>query len=391
MIKKRNIGILIFLLLIVPGNVFAADYNYGYYGTTTTTASTPLYANSSNGNAAHWVDISVGGSGHGYVVWGGNDGSGHLVEICRNAVPADAVTPCGSGAIAFWFESSGGEIYATIGHTTNQNSLTVYFTNGSSSGGGDGCSSCQMFSCPGWSDYMQGLQDIKNAIPPAPNWQSVANIFRDTIAPQFKADLASVIGTTPDPPAAPAAPNSPGMLDDLDNRGITEPTGNEAPGLGSSTFDANDIKNQAPVIQERQDPTGGFTILDPIAGLPSQDEFKNNKPNEGTANLPGNPKEGDNIAPNPKEGANTAPNPKEGENKTPANPKESENIAPKPKEGSNTAPNPGGSTNPFPIPGGNNGTAPIPGNNGGTAPIPKNDGSTGPLPKENGTAPIPRY
>lgn len=418
MIKKRNIGIIILFLILIPQTVFAADTNYGYYGTTSSTASKPLYANSSNGDAAHWIDISVGGSGTGYVVWGKNDGTGHLVEMSRSPVPADAVQPPGSGAIAFWLESTGGEIYATIGHTTNPNSLTVYFTSGSS-GGGDGggsssCDACQIFSCPGWGEYMQGLQDIKNAIPPAPNWQAVANTFRDTIAPQIKSDMSSLLGWAPEPPSAPAAPATPPLLSDLDNHGLSAPTGQEDAGLGSSTFDANDIKNSAPIIQERQDPTGGFSILDPIAALPSQDEFMKNKPNEGTATIPGNPKDDANIAPKPAEGDNTAPKPPESANPTPANPKDdgniapkppsSDNIAPKPPEGDNYAPSaPKDDTNTAPKPqdtnfgspgspkdGGN--IAPRPGGTGGgfdTAPIPKNDGSTAPLPNESGTAPIP--
>jgi hypothetical protein len=380
MINKRNIVLILLLtFLMLPQNAFAADITYGYYGTTTTTASNPLYANSSNGDASHWIDLSVSGSGHGYVVWGMNDGTGHLVEMNRSAVPADAVQPPGTGAIAFWLESSdGGEIHATIGHTNNDNNLTVYFTdsNGGGSGGGGtgtGCDACQMFSCPGWAEYMQKLQDIQNSIPPAPNWQTVADTFRDTIEPKMISDLSSLLGSVDDPPSIPGAPSIPDLPSDLDTRGITEPTGQEDPGLGSSTFSEDDIKNNASVIQERQDPTGGFSILDPIAGLPSQDEFKQNKPNEGTADLPANPNEGDNVAPNPPDS----------DNYSPPNPKDDGNIAPKPtNDGSGTAPMPGGTSGDFDTP-------PIPGDAGGTAPLPSESG-TAPIPSDNmDTPPIP--
>jgi hypothetical protein len=386
MIKKRKILIFFFCLLFAPVNAFAANITYGYYGTTSSTASTPIYANSSNGDANHWLDVSVAGSGHGYVVWGMDDGTGHLVESSRNAVPANNVH-APSNAIAFWLESSdGGEIYATVGHTDNDNNLTVYFTNSSGSSGGSSggssstsCDACQIFSCPGWDQYMQGLQDIKNAIPPAPNWQMVADTFNNTITPSVISDLSSLLGSVSDPPAIPAAPATPDLPSDLDNHGITAPTGQE----GSSTFNGDDIKNQAQTIQERQDPTGGFSILDPIAGLPSQDEFKANKPTEGANPTPANPKDPDNVAPNPTEGSNTAPNPTEGANPTPANPKDPANVAPNPTEGSNTAPTPSGT-------GGGYDTAPVPKRDGSTAPIPGNDGSTAPIPGQNNdSAPIP--
>ena len=218
------------------------------------------------------------------------------------------------------------------------------------------CTTCDLFNCPGWQNYMQELQDIKNAIPPVPNWQEVANIFNNTIAPQIKSDLQSILGNVDNPPPAPIPPSIPGLGKDLNDRGITPPTGDNAPGLKDSTFTENDIKGGAPVIKERGDDSGGFIINNPIDGLPTQKEFTDNLPIEGDAVIPGPPPELDNPSPTPSE---------------------KDNVAPQPDDGTNTAPTPEDS----------GGTAPIP-DESGTAPIP-NESGTAPLPNENGTAPLP--
>ena len=46
------------------------------------------------------------------------------------------------------------------------------------SGSGSSCTDCGLFNCPGWEAHMQALEDIKNAIPPAPNWQKVSEILQ---------------------------------------------------------------------------------------------------------------------------------------------------------------------------------------------------------------------
>jgi hypothetical protein len=242
------------------------------------------------------------------------------------------------------------------------------------------CPECAVLNCPQWDEYMGKVDEIISKIPPVPNWDEIAKNFRDTIAPQIKKDLQDVLGSAP-APSSPQVPGVPAQLDDLNDRGITAPTGNEAPGLGDSTFDENAIKNGAEVIQERQDPTGGFTINDPLGGLPSQEEFEKNLPTPETGEAP-NPPEKDIPAPaDPTEGDNHAPNPTEGDNHAP-NPTEGDNHAPNPTEGDNQAPTPGGTSGDFD-------TAPIPGDNGGTAPIP-NESGTAPIPDPtNETAPIP--
>lgn len=250
---------------------------------------------------------------------------------------------------------------------------------GTDPGGSEECDSCSVLDCPKWDDHMKQLEDIKNKIPPPPNWQEVADTFRDTIAPRIKDDLEQLLGRAPSSPGAPARPTPPALPSDLDDRGISAPTGQEAPGLDGATFDSDDIKSGAPKIPEREDPTGGFKINDPIGGLPSQEEFIENAPVEGEAPLPADPKDPDNFAPKPPEGDNIAPSPNEGENYTPPNPSEPENKAPAdPTELENIAPTPGDTT----------GTAPLP-NESGAAPIPGDTNGTAPLPNESGTAPLP--
>lgn len=227
------------------------------------------------------------------------------------------------------------------------------------------CDVCKLLSCPGWSDYMSKLDDIKAAIPPPPDWPVVADVFRDSITPKIKSDMAELIGVAPTPdmptlPNTPDVPSTPPPLTPLDDGGLKAPTGQEAPGLKDSTFTENDIKNSAPIIQERKDPTGGFNIIDPIGSLPTQDEFIKNAPIEGDAPLPRDPKELENISPTPTEQPNAAPTPTE-----------SINTAPTPGDTGDTAPIPGGDGSTAPIPGGGSNIAPIPGQDSQyTAPTP---------------------
>lgn len=259
-------------------------------------------------------------------------------------------------------KSSSGSILATMTIKIDQGDLSSPKCESDASGdttdGSDGpgemdCNMCDLFACPGWGDFMGQLDQIKAAIPPVPNWPVVADTFRDSIAPKIKEDMAELIGTAPEPvmpklPEPPELPPEPIMLEDV-RKNIILPTGEEAPGLGESTFTEDDIKQSAPVIPEREDPTGGFKIDNPIDMLPSQDEFTKNAPVEGVAPIPGNPKD-------------------------------PENIAPTPGDTKDTAPIPGDTGNTAPIPGNTNNTAPIP-NEGGKAPIPGDD--------EQFTAPIP--
>jgi len=325
------------------------------------------------------------------------------------------------------FYNSSGNLLSTYNGETTQvknESETCSSSDGGDNNGGSQDCGC-IFNTPGWGDYMGKIDEIIGAIPPPPNWGKVADTFRDSIVPKLIGDLSGLLGSAP---SLPRAPSMPGGLDDGN---LKKPTGKEDPGLKGFTGD--DIKNEAPKIEEREDPTGGWDILDPIGQLPSQDEFKDNIPNEGEMiapevpdvegkaphppeeenKAPGSPKEDENIAPKPPEQENVAPGaPDQGENPTPGAPKDDENIAPKPPEQSNPAPGaPNQGENPIPgapkedeniapVPGGNSGSFPIPGdgigkpplpNEGGTAPIPGEGGGQAPIPNNDGNkAPIPR-
>ncbi|MED4605568.1 hypothetical protein [Paenibacillus validus] len=70
---------------------------------------------------------------------------------------------------------------------------------GGDPGGGGGtptesCDGCQiindMLDCPEWDTYMgEWSKMIKNSVPPAPDWQQVANVMRDTIVPAIGNEL----------------------------------------------------------------------------------------------------------------------------------------------------------------------------------------------------------
>lgn len=108
--------------------------------------------------------------------------------------------------------------------------------------GGGNCNLCKIFECPGWEEYLGTLKDI--------------------------AEFA--VGDVEAPPIPelerPSMPNIFDILNDVDQRNPVKPTGED--GIGNTTFDANDIKNSAPEIPVREDPTGGFDIVDPMTTLP---------------------------------------------------------------------------------------------------------------------------
>jgi hypothetical protein len=222
------------------------------------------------------------------------------------------------------------------------------------------CPGCEMFSCPGWSDFMGGLDDIKNAIPPAPNWDQVAGKIRDAVVPSLISGIGNVIGS------APAAPSVPPQLPGTDDRGINNdvPQMQDVPGLGDAGFDSGKIKDEAPQIPERQDPTGGFDLVqDPVGSMPD---------------LPG-----DSL---PKPGSTDAGDwgknkPSQPDNPVPSPPKDSGDPdtggAPKPGGSEATPPKPGDSSGSVPKPGDNGGIPPSPGGSGGTPPNPGGDGYPG--------------
>lgn len=101
---------------------------------------------------------------------------------------------------------------------------------------------CKIFECPGWKEYLGTLYDV----------------------------ASFAVGTVEPPPVPelerPSMPNIFDILNDVDERNPTKPAGED--GMGDTPFDATDVKNSAPEIPVREDPTGGFNIVDPMTTLP---------------------------------------------------------------------------------------------------------------------------
>ncbi len=108
---------------------------------------------------------------------------------------------------------------------------------------------------------MGKLNEIRDAIPPVPNWNQVAAIFRDTIVPRLVDDMEVMLGTAPTPPAEP--PDLPGV-DTHEDKVPSMPDS----GLDTSGFTKQNIENQAPEILFRNDDSGGFDIVNPLDTLP---------------------------------------------------------------------------------------------------------------------------
>lgn len=72
-------------------------------------------------------------------------------------------------------------------------------------GSGSGCDACEsirkQLECPYWNDYMGEWADmVRSTIPPPPDWNEVADTFRDSIVPALIDDLADLYGDVPEPP-----------------------------------------------------------------------------------------------------------------------------------------------------------------------------------------------
>lgn len=277
---------------------------------------------------------------------------------------------CNLGYRVYYYNTAGTQIgYLSVVVDGLENPTCDSTSTGSTEPIPTGCDSCELFSCPGWDEYMGKIDDLKAAIPPPPNWSEVADIFRDSIAPRIKSDMADLIGTSPTPslpnyPQAPSKPSAPGSLGGVDDGGISAPTGTEAPGLGDSTFTGDDLKEAAPTIPERSDPTGGFDLItDPIGGLPSQDDFIKNAPIEGEVPFPSMPTGEETVDP--------------GDEITEPQISFPDIDFDGPTIDYDTPPTPGGGTaaptdppSPIEEPSGNYDVAPIPGADGSTAPTP---------------------
>lgn len=112
---------------------------------------------------------------------------------------------------------------------------------GKEDGGGEGCEICKVFECPGWEKYLSTLYDV----------------------------AAFAVGDVEPPPVPdlprPNVPNIFDVLNDVEQRNPAKPTGDD--GLKDTPFDAEDVKNIGE-LPYRDDPTGGFNIIDPLSNLP---------------------------------------------------------------------------------------------------------------------------
>lgn len=351
MLKKVNVIWIVAFLLILPTNAFA-----GVLSQTGSVFINQAFYDSANDVYRVDLDPAIikGGSVH-HRLYDTADFSNATWDskhyFSWNMEWAYATYTCKKYIYDVFYDANGnkvGEVKIYADQIVNDRCKTTYTPPVSDTpvpNPNGACSpNCDLFNCPGWQEHMGKLDEIINKIPPAPNWGNVANIFKDIIVPQIKKDIQDILGEVDDPPDPPPRPTPPPVDGDLDNRGIKDPEGDLPPDLKG--FDNKDIKDNAPIIKERPDGTEGFKINNPIDGIPSQDEFMKQKPEEGEAELPKDPEEKENKAPTPDEGTNTAPNPNEGNN-----------------------------------------TAPVP-NESGTAPLP-NESGTAPLPNENWSAPVP--
>lgn len=130
---------------------------------------------------------------------------------------------------------------------------------GKEDGGGEGCEICKIFECPGWEDYLGTLYDV----------------------------AAFAVGDVEPPPVPdlprPSPPNIFDILNDVDQRHPTKPTGQD--GMGNTPFDATDVKKDSYQIPVREDPTGGFNIVDPMTTLP-EDGSTAPRPKEELESIP---------------------------------------------------------------------------------------------------------
>lgn len=144
---------------------------------------------------------------------------------------------------------------------------------------GDAGYICCIFECPGWQQYLGTLYDVAAFAVGTAEAPSVPELER------------------------PSMPNIFDILNDVDQRNPTKPTGQD--GMGDTPFDASDIKNGASEIPVREDPTGGFNIVDPLTTLP-EDGSTAPKQELEKVPYPGGSGNEVNGAPNPNNGSTSS-------------------------------------------------------------------------------------
>jgi hypothetical protein len=340
MIKKIVTGLIILILSfnIIPISSFAAgEFTvYEIYDPNKVITQQP-YHEASNSS----ITLKISGRGMKIVITSYTDTSFATVGHSKTLYPQDYNYDYFTGIAFSCNVPYIGEIYGENGNLLVRVKLDVTgleFPECDSSSSGQGSNQ----SVPNWDEFMKKLDEIKAKIPPAPNWDEVAGKFRDAIVPKLVQDLEAMLGS------APAAPTPPPELPGIDDRGISSkvPQMETVPGLKESGFSSGDIQTQAPEIQFREDPTGGFDLIqNPIDSLPSfptdnlpipgstdPGEWGQNKPFETTIPFPTAPVD---LGSPSTEGA-PIPAPSEGDTG------ETGTTPPTPGDDSGAAPTPGG-------------------------------------------------
>lgn len=359
---KKILPLFLLIFITLPVNVFAAGITGGEYNAT---------------DDIYYVYMDISGSDSFKIT---HNASGWSKSY--NVVPGGDYTTLTCNGIYTYTFYQGDNVVATDNITAsgisneNEDCKSDSSDGGGSDGGGSNCG-C-LFNTPGWQDYLDKIDDVIGAIPPAPNWDNVADKFRDSIVPSLIGGVGDLLGSPPGNIPAPSYP--PG----LDDGNLKEPTGREADGLDG--FDAGDVKDNADGIDVREDDSGGFDINNPIENMPEQETFIPNEPENPT---PEDPEEPENPAPTPEEPENPAPTPDEPENVAPT-PEEPEIPAPTPEESENTAPTPEEPEIPTPTPGEEENEAPVPNEPGTGYPMPGGGGGSYPMPGgSTGDYPMP--
>lgn len=141
---------------------------------------------------------------------------------------------------------------------------------------------------------------------------------KDILDSSLSKNLSDAIGDFEPPPMPdlprPKMPNIFDLIGGVSEKNPAKPTGDTDPSFEQNSFDAGDIKGGAPEIPFNDDPTGGYDIVDPLAGLPA-DGSDAPKPNideelpphplpNGVLEPPGAPQ---NDAPRPMPGGSATP------------------------------------------------------------------------------------
>lgn len=309
MLKKLSFLVTLFCSFLAFLGESAFAVNLGYMGTSTVGGCAPsgtsyLFADATYRDD-YFTSIKIGGNGTATLKM--VDGTGGLISqqsftfTSTNWYATRTFSSTDVKGLQLCLDS-GEEAFFMYGETTNPNGLTVTFdyTEPTFDGGGgedpppgevedpcegyladvnpecqepppdtggtdpppdDGggttlppCPGCEMFECPNWADYMGKVDEIIAGFP----------TITDAIAEQTDIFKNEIVGQ---PPSLPSEPSDPAPADTYDFEN-SAPAMTENPDLGGSGFTLTDLENEAPEIPFREDPTGGFDIVDPVEALP---------------------------------------------------------------------------------------------------------------------------